>query len=214
LSNWQTLIAGILALVGAGWTVRLIRAQIRQTADMETNRRIREELAARAVLPMALAALGQYARDCIKILVIFVPGSGEQPAVTDSLAAPRIPEGVIGPLQAVARFAEPPIRNQISVLLAKLQLQEGRLQSLVTRTIEAMPERMSVNEGEDSIIDAADLHACAGRLFAYARDTEGARKLCTAAELKNALGNAGVWPGMHDKVYARIDQRKAHEDDK
>ena len=124
-NRWQTLIAGGLAFLGALWTVGKIREQIPQTAELEKTRRLREELAAKAVMPMALAELGQYGRDCINLLVSRVSGSGEPPFISSNLVAPRVPGGVIQPLQAVARNADPPIREQISILLSKLQLQNG-----------------------------------------------------------------------------------------
>ncbi len=57
LYNWQTLIAGGLALFGALVTVWHIRRQIRQADVLAKQRLHREEDAAKAVLPLALSAI-------------------------------------------------------------------------------------------------------------------------------------------------------------
>jgi ABC-type nickel/cobalt efflux system permease component RcnA len=72
VDHWQTLVTGIIALVGAWWTVRGIRSQIKQTIEFERDQHEREERAARSVLPMALSEIAQYAIDCIKLLKPYV----------------------------------------------------------------------------------------------------------------------------------------------
>ncbi len=73
IDKYQTLIAGLLALLGAWWTVRKLSEQIRQTAIIETDRRERRNLAARTVMPAALSALIDYATSCLKFLDQFQP---------------------------------------------------------------------------------------------------------------------------------------------
>jgi hypothetical protein len=77
LSNWQTLIAGMLALVGALLTVRYLRKQIVLTENMEIERRRREENAVKAVLPMALSEIVDYSTESIRLLErLAVPRGG------------------------------------------------------------------------------------------------------------------------------------------
>jgi hypothetical protein len=65
VDHWQTLIAGLLALGGAWWTVHAIRAQVGQAREVEVDRRAREERAAKVVLSLALSELTQYAKYCL-----------------------------------------------------------------------------------------------------------------------------------------------------
>lgn len=58
LDHWQTLIAGFIAFIGAIATVWVLLAQ----AHAE---RARKSRAARALMPAALASVGDYARACI-----------------------------------------------------------------------------------------------------------------------------------------------------
>ncbi|WP_144299838.1 hypothetical protein [Elioraea rosea] len=55
LKEWQTLIAALIALGAAYWTVRMMRRQIEQAAQHERERNRARYTAARAMLPLALA---------------------------------------------------------------------------------------------------------------------------------------------------------------
>jgi hypothetical protein len=59
--NYQNLIAGSLALLGAIWTVSAIKKQIKQTDDQERERRERKHLVAQAMASNALSQLSHYA---------------------------------------------------------------------------------------------------------------------------------------------------------
>jgi hypothetical protein len=207
-SNWQTLIAGLLALIGAGWTVRNIRRQIEQTDDLERKRQQRDERAARAALPLALNELTQYCDDCIRLLVRYVPAKrGESEIVEPTLSAPAVPDGIISTFQAIARNEDTGIANEVAGVLSRLQIQSARLRGLVLRSIAEGRGRMSFQEGCYCIFDAADLHAHANRLFGYPRDLDGLRKFATEAELKSALRSAGIRDGDHPGLWKLIEKR-------
>lgn len=57
LHRWQTLAAGLLALVGALVTVRAIRAQIKLQEDQHLAIRENKSRAARARMPDALSSI-------------------------------------------------------------------------------------------------------------------------------------------------------------
>jgi hypothetical protein len=147
LFDWQTLIAGILALLGAFLTVRVIRAQISQAGNSEEARRKRDELAARAVLPLALSQFTRYARDCIMLLVIYVPGHGSRPPVPNNLALPTLSPDVIRSLQESARYAGPGVVSQIASLLSKFQVQQARMIELFSRTSQSPGQQVARIEG-------------------------------------------------------------------
>ena len=186
LYRWQTLTAGLLAFGGALWTVRSIRRQIRQTQDLERERRLSDERAAKVALPLALSALVQYSLDCIQLVTRHIPGGGLVQPVTPDLVAPPIPDSVIGTLQAIARNADQTVAHHTATVLGKLQIQHSRLIGLISRTARDAPAPMSIPEGEDAVYDAADLYVFLVRMFAYARDIEGVRQHASAAELKTA----------------------------
>jgi hypothetical protein len=183
---------GLLALLGAWWTVRGIRGQIAQTAQLEKARHLREERAARAVLPMALSELAQYSMDCIRLLEPHVPSSGASPQIPPDMTAPRIPDAILEPMQACARFADPTVADQIQHLLGWLQIQHSRLEDLIQRARQRPSREMWVVEGVGAIMDAAELHAGCSGLFPYARGSTPDPDLTFEKKLQTALLFAGI----------------------
>jgi hypothetical protein len=174
LDHWQTLAAGMLALVGAWWTVKGIRRQIEQAEKLETQRNIREGRAARAVLPLALSKLVQYSTDCINLFNhCLMANLNTVHQIPQGLTAPRIPEGILEQLQACARFGDAEIASQIWELLAWLQIQHSRLGSLVHR-IDGHDKKTMILGAEifDSILDAVELNVKCSNLFPYSRGSQ------------------------------------------
>lgn len=184
--DWQTLIAGGLALFGAWITVCSIKKQIKQTDDTAKDKKDRDERAAKAVLPLGLSELSAYARTCI----IFIDKHfSEKSAVPKGAIAPQLPPGVMLILQECVRHSDTQIASEIAILLGKLQIQHARLESLVARR---QGEEFLEHEVANSIADAADIEASTGRLYAYARDLEGVRKRSPANELFSVLMVCGL----------------------
>lgn len=209
INQWQTLLAGLLALAGAWWTVRAIRAQIAQTAQLEKVRNEREERAARAVLPMALSELSQYSVDCIKLLEPHVPSSGASPEIPPDKTVPRIPEAILKPMQSCARCADPIVADQIQQMLGWLQIQHARLEGLIQRARQRSPQEIWIAEGVGSIMDAAELHARCSDLFHYARGSTPDPNQTFEQKLHNALLLAGIVGIDHPALAAAIRERPA-----
>lgn len=204
LDRWQTLATGILALIGAGLTVWFIHRQIKQTAYMEKARLLREEQAAKAVLPLALAELAQYAEDCIRLIAPFIPPNGNPSALPTDFVVPRIPEGTIDPLRDCARYADPQIAEQIHTMLGKLQVQHGRLESIRQRTSQHHMRTLHYYEGIRAVIDAAELDALMIDLLLYARGTSVGLPMSFNERVRNQLIKAGLID--HAKLFAEVDR--------
>ena len=71
--QWETLFTGFAALVAAWFTVDHLKQQIRQTEDLAERARRQRVKAARAILPLALSQLTEYATSCIKRLYALWP---------------------------------------------------------------------------------------------------------------------------------------------
>jgi hypothetical protein len=207
LDHWQTLVAGVIALLGAALTVWLIRRQIKQAADFEKDRHIREERAARIVLPMALSAIAQYAIDCIKLFEPYAPVIGKGPQVQAGMAAPRIPDGILEPMQASARYADSTIADEIGGTVAWLQAQHSRLEGLIQRAVERPGKDIWSAEAIGAIMDAAELHACCGKLFPYSRGSTPDPNLTFQRRLQTALFLAGIVDVDHPSLEAAINAR-------
>lgn len=192
LYDWQTLFAGLLALLGALITVYFIQKQIRQTSDLANDVRTHEEFAAKAVLPLALSQLSRYGQDCIELLNPLT----EEPrsVVSEAAQTPRLPENVISVLQESARYAEPAVASQIAALLSKIQIQQARLISLLARN---SGKQLTEYEGVSAMIDAADVYARTAELYDYARDIENTRRRAEPEKLRRALHNCNIWEDDH-----------------
>lgn len=120
LFDWQTLVAGVLALIGAGATVYYIHLQIKQVEYLEVARRSREEMAARAVLPLAFSQIVKYAVDCIKQIEEHSsrPGGRAGNPIPDGMVAVSVTDDVVGVLQQCARYADAEVVTQIATFLA------------------------------------------------------------------------------------------------
>jgi len=190
--DWQTLLAGALAFIGALWTVVSIRAQIKQAELQAEGVRKREEFASKAILPLALSQISRYAQDCIELLnpLTIAP----QARVGPEMKAPRVPDNVVAVLQQSARYAEEKIATRIAALLGKIQVQQSRIGELLHRR---SGEPIIVHEGVSNIIDAADVYARTGELFDYARDIEETRRRAPLDLLRRALHNCGIWDDDH-----------------
>ena len=68
LNRYQTLIGGGAALYAAWYAGRWVRRQIQHAREVEADRLARESYAARAVLPLALSSVSNYASDCLRAL--------------------------------------------------------------------------------------------------------------------------------------------------
>lgn len=194
LSEWQTLISGLLALVGAYLTVRGIRSQINQAYDLAEQARLREEQAAKAVMPLALSQLNQYAEDCIRLLDMHLSTSRNHCLIPNDKLAPRIPTDGIEALSKCARYADEDAVRKVAGLLGKLQVQHTRLEKIIEM------RRGSVLTELDALpamTDAADLYAVVNALYAYSRNEEEIRKRSSVEELSSAIRNCGIWDKDH-----------------
>jgi hypothetical protein len=194
LDKWQTLVAGGLALIGAMWTVYYIHRQIKQVDDLEKARRSREELAARAVLPLALSQLVQYANECLQLIKdhSMQPENLHRPPLGENIELPTVQRDIIGTLQACVRYGDDNVVAQISTLLATLQVQQARLRDLISRRAQWPNRRIPRVQALDVMIDAAEVHAKASALFEYGREVADMRAKSTRQEINSAFFRIGI----------------------
>lgn len=69
LYDWQTLVAGFIAFLGALFTVLKLREQITQNEQHKTKELTRQQNAARVVLPLALSEIEQFYRAAVSQIV-------------------------------------------------------------------------------------------------------------------------------------------------
>lgn len=174
LYKWQTLITGLLALLAAIPTVFLLHRQINLSERHERTRRQTQEAAARAVLPLTLSAIIDYAQQSSVILHSLYQNREGQviPKEVRVFDAPLVPESAIGSLQSMIEAStNKSVVIVITKLINKIQIHNSRLYSIIYKKQAVLPitKLVAVINIEGLVIDTAMIHTLAGSLFSYAR---------------------------------------------
>ena len=157
--EWQTLIAGTIALFAAWLTVRTIRQQIKlQQSQIEEDKRryadaqLSKKWAARAGMPDALSTLCEYTRACVTYLSI----------ADDNRQIPDAPAEAIGVIKSSIQYVDPESAHKLFELIEHYQVHNTRLS--------AYKEENDHPENDMRIYDAVKLRCLVDRLFEYARN--------------------------------------------
>lgn len=208
LYRWQTLIAGILAvLVGSG-TIFYLRQQIKQTNDASEETRKRKDVAARALLPHALDDIDDYALRCIKILLPLT--EGEKPG-SASIACPLPPRDALIAIRDAVEYANEKTTPALAALAAWTQVQAARVRDGCNKYNEESGEigKLLRLEIRGYIADTVELHARAGSLFDYSRRiSEGAERI----NLRNSAVVCGLNDLLNSEILKALEGRQAKID--
>jgi hypothetical protein len=213
LYNYQTLIAGFVALGGAALTVLAINKQIKSSQDQEDERRRRRNLAARAMMPAALSEICNYSERCMKILLPLLPAAGEHRVTGRIQSVPPVPTEALYTLRHSIEFGDDQVAEVIADLIRKIQIQHTRLVSTENRLSSAQSVLRS--NVLDYIVDALEVFARASKLFPYARRATDEPATATVKEdLELAARNCGIWDESHEggQIFARIAEIYRTED--
>jgi hypothetical protein len=164
LNRYQALAAGILATIAAYFTILNLRAQIKQSREVENDRRSRNQIAARALLPIALDALSNYCSNCVTELT-----SLHMPTATiSSINVPsgfRIPDpplDILNILQNNIKHGNNTEVHKLAVLVALLQIHMARLRYSAYVTA-------SRSGRDQAIYDTLVLQSLIDKLYRYGR---------------------------------------------
>jgi hypothetical protein len=178
--EYQALIAGILALLGACRTVRVINKQIRKSGEIEDERRRRQNLAARTVMPVALTELIDYSDASLVFLAKFTPDEYGLPKLSGPADVPAVPSEAMLTLRLCIEFGETAVAEAISDLISKIQIQYSRLDTIKNWSDEG--KLVTQSNLNTYTVDALEVHARAARLFPYARRDETFTPLIPSAD--------------------------------
>lgn len=209
LEDYQTLIAGLAALLAARWSVRAIllqikkddravRAQMMQVERIEKERKAAKHTAVRATLPLSLSALCNYAQTCGFHLHSLLQSCQDEvlPSSAQVPEFPPLPDGAIATIKELIEFSHPPLVRTLSQLSAKLQIQSSRLRGLKRD----LGVKTNINQLwlETCTLDAIEIYARCSALFDYARfHTEEPPPDLTVLDVSRAIHNAGIFDNFH-----------------
>ncbi len=192
--DWETLVVGALAVLGAVFSIRQISKQIRQVDEHRQDELRRQSNSARAVLPLALTAICEYARKCIDQLL---------PATTMSVATlrthvfsfPDIPPASIPLLRDCIRFSDGKIQQELTDLIIKIQPNRSNLVDFEASRQMRLP--LNVDE---HIVSCLEIYARSSSLFWYGR-FEDERRFQTLEQAHFlCVGMVGQFPTVDQRV--------------
>ena len=217
LKGWQTLAAAVVASIAAYIAFQNTTRSLTHAERLEANRRSRKHAATRAVLPVALSHISEYAEKSARTLL----GLAEK-CVGETLPRRSAPEDLAQPLptdtlKAVADFIEyadaidlTPLENTI----AWIQIHDSRVRSIVEDNRNPASARTIVrSDMEGCVVDAAAIYAGAACGFDYARRrTDALPSTITWDAVRSALRNMSIWPDEHPRLFEMVDRREQLSD--
>lgn len=174
-----SLVGSVLTLGAAIPTIMVMQHQIQQTKDLENERRRRSNTAARAVLPLALREVSDYAEAHAHALMELHKKNAGVSLLPDGWKplTREISSETISILRENIEFCDESAAGQISKLIVKTQIQSSRLEhrfphrpnqgNLCIPTASGV----GVNPIDGSICDALEIYVLTENLFFYARET-------------------------------------------
>lgn len=216
LEDYQTLITGIAAVIAARLSIQTIERQIKQADEaaksqlaqverIESERKEAKRTAVRAMLPLSLSSLSDYAQTCgltlYKLHVAApepnVPVFEYQPQGDTEF--PPLPDDAIATIKELIEFSNPELVRLLSELAAKVQVQSSRLRGL--KRALAANSTVSKHSIEAYTLDAAEIYARCSSLFDYGRfKTERLPNKLTTADISSAIHNIGIYDNLHDDL--------------
>jgi hypothetical protein len=212
IQGWQSLIAATVASIAAYIAFTNTNRSLAHSERLEANRRQRKHAAVRAVLPLALSQISEYAER----------SSRELDKLVKSCAGEELPEGkatekLLQPLPAetlktLAEFIEYSDRvdaRLVEAAVAAIQIHGARLRSIVEDNNDPSGERGVVrSQLEERIVDAASIYAAVGAAYAYARRQQDTLpRSITWDTVSGALNNMRFWHEDYPRLQEDIDRR-------
>ena len=168
----QALVAGLLALIGAGTTVFFLRQQIEFQERQWLDTIKRRDRANRASLPLALSELVDYCLDSYSVCKLIYSNHEKYQNSPPSLAAPNIPEKAI---EVLVSTVEDSLRDDVSKassdILNKIQVAHVRLKNSID-TVSSASNIGNINNKDAYALrafEAEELRAHIEALFEYSR---------------------------------------------
>lgn len=201
--DWQTLIAGIIALAGAYITVHGLRAQ-------DEDRRERKQYADRTALPSALVALHDYLKASLGILKSLRSGlSGSRIRFTTGWVRPAIPEipfSAVEVIRACLETTDKDKRESLREILTQLQIQNSRLRGIL-RDVGPGSTMIVVEDNlADYIVHTLDLDVRCRNTIPYARDDAPSP---FSRPSRDDMQNAAFFEDIHADEFPLVAQKIA-----
>ena len=215
VQEWQILIAGMVALaaafVGGAYITEQIRAlnsqvnrQFEASQNLENERRLRKFAVARAVLPLTLSNLCEYASRCGAALKTMLGHQLDEkiPNEIEIPDLPTLPKDVIDELRNVVEFGDEQISEAAATLLGEIHYKTARLKNLWQEYRAPGHHVTPVSNVESQVLDMALIYARGIALFDYARgETEEVPGDPRQHDVVAALNQIGFLKAEYQRIH-------------
>lgn len=211
LEKWQTLAAGLVALLSALVGAWFINRQIRLSETQERERWRRALASTRSILPLTLSSLMEYINNC----------SRDLKQLRDACVGDHLPVGAAVPefeaaplsvavtLQKLVEVGDDSIGSYFSDALSALQVLDARIRGLNTAEERAAANALYI---EELIWNVCRLHALASCAFDFARRTSenvGSSNEI-ADQYRPSLRLMGFVEDHYERLFQTVDRRAQH----
>lgn len=199
LKEWQTLVAGGMALIGALITTVILISQHSFEKRKYKEDRRKTEFYMRSLIPDALSTLLSYSEECFRY-------------VHDETDLPNKPNEAIAILKENIKYSDSKTSKSLFKIVSFYQVHNSRLDSY--------EDNIAMNKKESMFYDIALLYHYFSNLFAYARNEEKSVKKVFPNEsqmkyaIKSMIGRDRDYNnhGEYEYIFTQVeDQRKTAE---
>ncbi len=162
--HYQSLIAGIIALIAAAITTGMLICH----QNFVIRRR---QVALRSNLPLALSKLHDYADTCLFELARLIQNNQEHSDIQNQLCVPDLPQSSLETITGLIEFSNSGDARFLQALLRQLQIQHARLRLTHVRL---GPDRqrgalITRNNLREDVLDAFIIKVMTDHIFGFAR---------------------------------------------
>jgi hypothetical protein len=213
LQSWQTLAAALVASIAAVIAFRNTSRSLQHAESLERRRRDRKHAAVRAVLPLALSQVTDYAERSARQLNELV-GKCIAEALPPRTATPKLIQPLPAEtLKTLAEFIEYSDQIDVSLIeatVASIQVHDARTRGIVEDNSDPSNEHIVTQfQLEGRIVDAAAVYAAVGAVYDYARRRKDTLpKAITWDAVAAALDNMRFWQEEFPRLREDIDRRR------
>lgn len=167
--SWFTQWKDVITIIVALCAILVVVAQIGQASRYEGKRIRREQVAARATLPLTLAALSDYGHEMITALLPLEAwlerrSEGEPP----TFVGPRLPPETVASVEKmIAAYPDEHVAKALASLMSEVQILQTRSRDYGKSSESIRSWSIAM---KDNIVMAADVIARCQDLFDFARE--------------------------------------------
>lgn len=219
IKPWQTLIGGLIAIVAALLAVWNTTRTLRNAERLEQFRRSKKRQALRAVLPLVLSEVSDYAEKVTDELAeMDNQCDADKMLHHNAVAAPSFPStpvDVIASLKEFIELADDDIDTKVVVsILRRMQVLQARARGLASDIRSNSGGVTLQHYIETLMLDSATIYAMASACFDYGRGkSESLPTKVDWGEIRSALNVMGCRDFEHATLHEHLDALAAADAD-